>query len=137
MGIRYLRYLLNISFKQLNSTNAFLILGRVVPQTGPAITKASFQVISIWLGQRKFSFQIFLSYNHNLASSEKTLKIVWGKFIQCFIHNLSFLVFFLRQRDSFSHFKASLERRLELVSKGDLVITLAARFCDFCNLSLR
>ena len=28
-------------------------------------------------------------------------------------------------------------RRLELVSKGDWVITLAARFCIFCNLSLK
>ena len=26
------------------------VLGQVVPQTGPAITKASFQLISIWLG---------------------------------------------------------------------------------------
>ena len=42
-------------------SDTFLIprLNRPIePQTGPAITKASFQVISIWFGQRKFSFKI-------------------------------------------------------------------------------
>ena len=34
-------------------------IGQVVPQTGPAITKASFQVISI-----KAFLQDFLDYNH-------------------------------------------------------------------------
>ena len=37
---------------------AFLNLGQVIPETSPAITKASFQVISVWLGQRTFPFKI-------------------------------------------------------------------------------
>ena len=36
-----------------------------MPQTGLAITKASFQVITIWLGQRKFSLKIFPSADYN------------------------------------------------------------------------
>ena len=42
VGIRYLRYFLNNPFKLPSRTNAFLILGQAVPQTGPAVTKTSF-----------------------------------------------------------------------------------------------
>ena len=41
---------------------------------------------------------------------------------------------FFRRRDTLS--QSRVERRwLELVSEGDLVITLAARFCNFSSLS--
>ena len=67
-----------------------------------------------------------------MALSEKTMKIICGKIIQCLYIIKAF--FFLRRRYSFSHLSTA-RRRLELASTGNLVITLAARFCDFCNLS--
>ena len=43
---------------------------------------------------------------------------------------------FFRRRDSLSQLRV--ERRwFELASKGDLVITLAVRFCNFWSLSLK
>ena len=70
------------------------MLGQVIPQTSLVITKALFQVLSIWLGQRKFAFKISKVIIINMVLSDKILKIVWGKFIQCFIDNEGFLFFY-------------------------------------------
>ena len=51
--------------------------GKLFLKQAAAITKASFQVISIWLGQRKFSFKNSYLITIDMALSEKTLEIVW------------------------------------------------------------
>ena len=51
VGIRYVRYLVHISFKLSNRASIFTSCGQVIRQTSQAIPKA--MVISIWFGQRR------------------------------------------------------------------------------------
>ena len=64
----------NTAVKLPNRTNAFS-LGASYSINRPRLTKASFQVISIWLGQRKVSFKISYVIIINMAS-------IWLKGLQ-------------------------------------------------------
>ena len=82
MRIRSDRYLPEKSFKEPNRASGFFFFGggggQVIPQTGPAIAKVSFQVIDIWFGQREFPFKTSQVIISSVASNENTLKIFRG-----------------------------------------------------------
>ena len=72
VGIRYISYLLDISLKMINRCGIFKAVGQVIPQQGPAVREASFQIGGAWFGQGRLSLREVVS---RVTLREKTFTI--------------------------------------------------------------
>ena len=94
---------------------------RLIDEFHPQAQLKKFQVTGICFGKREFPFKTSQVVISSLASSEKTLKILRGKLDSFIVLYIIRSFCFLRRRDSLSFDR----RRLELVSKGEIVTNLA------------